>query len=80
MILIYLFIYLLICFDNKKYESIKYINENMTFRQNHEEMFTTFYEGTNYTCFDTSKSVTSSVILLNFFIYLFICFDNKKYE
>ena len=52
----------------------------MTLRQNHEEMSTTFYEGTNYTCSDTSKSVTSSVILRYFFIYLFICFDNKKYE
>ena len=44
----------------------------------------TFYDGTNYTCSDTSKSVTSSVVLLYLFIYLFvyllICFDNKKYE
>ena len=40
----------------------------------------TFYDGTNYTSSDTSKSVTSSVILLYFFICLLICFDNKKYE
>ena len=45
----------------------------------------TFYGGTNYTRSDTSKSVTSSVILLYLLIYSYIYllisfFDYKKHE